>query len=114
MRNVNTRTKTLKCKLNKCKNIFYAYSDIQFQYGKYLDSLDEIIEIFPNIKISDDEVQGNYTSDFYCIKSNGEIMVRECLYKSKLMKPLTCKYLDMSRNYWLKKGILDWGIILDE
>ena len=49
-----------------------------------------------------------------CIKKSGETMVRECVEKSKLLKPLTCKILDSSRNYWLSKGVEDWGIVVGE
>ena len=38
MHNSNTRSKTIKKKLNKCKNIFFAYSNLQFTYGNILDS----------------------------------------------------------------------------
>ena len=31
-----------------------------------------------------------------------------------LLKPMTAKLLDISRNYWLSKGITDWGIVLGE
>lgn len=37
MHNSNTRSKTIKKKLNKCKYTFYAYSDLQFHYGNTLD-----------------------------------------------------------------------------
>ena len=44
--NVNTRTKTLKKKLKKCKNIFYAYNDIQFRFGDVLDNRSDVVEIY--------------------------------------------------------------------
>ena len=37
-------------------------------------------------------------------------MVRECVYKNSLLKPMNIKLLDASRNYWISKGISDWGI----
>ena len=40
--------------------------------------------------------------------------VAECLDESKLLKPMTSKLLDISRNYWLSKGVIDWGIVLGE
>ena len=43
MHNSNTRSKTIKKKLNKCKNIFYSYSDLQFEYGNTLDLRDDIV-----------------------------------------------------------------------
>ena len=114
MYNSNTRSKTIKKKLSKCKNIFYAHSNLQFEYGNNLDLNDDIVEIKCNVKLIGCELGDSYTSDFVCIKRSGETMVRECVEKSKLIKPLTCKMLDSSRNYWLSKGVDDWGIVLND
>ena len=54
-----------------------------------------------------------YTSDFVCIKTNGDWMVRECVYRKFLMKPMTVKLLDISRDYWLRHGVTDWGVVID-
>ena len=67
-----------------------------------------------NVKLVGCQYAENYTTDFYCIKLGGEVMVRECVDKSKLLKPMTLKLLDISRNYWISKGIKDWGIVLNE
>ena len=113
MRNSKAHTKTLKKKLNKCKTIFYAYNDVQFKYGDVLDNRKDIVEIKCNVKI-DCELGDSYTSDFYCVKENVEIMIRECLYKNILLKPMNVKMLDASRKYRLSKGVTDWGIVLNE
>lgn len=114
MRNKNTHSVTLKKKLLKCKAIFHAYNDLQYKYGDYLDSNSDIAEIKCNVPIETDELEGSYTTDFYCVKANGEILVRECVYKEKLLRPQVIQMLDASRNYWLSKGIKDWGIVLNE
>ena len=44
---------------------------------------------------------GAYTRDFVCTKADGDLMVRECIYRKFLTKPLTIKLLDASRSYWL-------------
>ena len=113
MRNTKTHSKTMKKKLNKCRNIFYAYNDIQFKYGDVLDQRNDILEIKCNVKVNC-ELGDTYTTDFYCVKTNGEIMIRECVYQSTLLKPMNIKMLDASRNYWLSKRITDWGIVLDD
>ena len=41
------------------------------------------------------------------------MMVRECVFRRFLTKPLTLKLLDMSREYWTKLGVKDWGIVID-
>ena len=51
---------------------------------------------------------------FLCIKTNGDRMVRECVFRKKLSLPRTCKLLDLSREYWRRRGIEDWGILIFE
>ncbi|MBD5584212.1 MAG: hypothetical protein HDQ88_03950 [Clostridia bacterium] len=114
MRNKSTHSVTLKKKLNKCRCIFYAYNDLQYKYGEYLDGNNDIAEIKCNVSIDECELGDTYTTDFYCVKTNGDILVRECVYKEKLLRPQVIKMLDASRNYWLSKGINDWGIVLNE
>ena len=74
---------------------------------------DEITEIKCNVLLDGLEV-GEYTSDFVCTKADGDLMVRECVYRKFLMKPLTVKLLDASRDYWLRHGVTDWGVVIDE
>jgi hypothetical protein len=35
------------------------------------------------------------------------------LTRNRLTKPLNVKLLDMSRNYWTKRGVADWGIVIN-
>ena len=114
MRNTKTHNKTIKKKLNKCKTIFHEYNDIQFRYVEVLDKRSDIALIRCNVKLEGFILGDNYTTDFYCIKDNNEIMIRECVYQNSLFKPMNIKMLDSSREYWLSKGIKDWGIVLDE
>ena len=114
MRNRNTHSLTIKRNLNKCKSVFNAYNDIQYAYGLRLDANPDVVEFECNVKLIGCQEAESYATDFYCIKHGGEAMVRECVDKSKLLKPMTLKLLDISRNYWLSKGITDWGIVLNE
>ena len=50
----------------------------------------------------------------YLTKNDGELMVRECVFRDKISRPLTCKMLDASREYWKSHGITDWGIVVDK
>lgn len=113
MHNTKTHTVIFKKKLNKCKDIFKAHNELQFKYGEQLDKRSDIAEIKCNVPI-DCELEGKFTTDFYCVKTDGSIFIRECVYKDKLMKPFYIKTLDASRDYWLSKGITDWGIVLNE
>ena len=113
MRNSNTRSKILKRKIKKSKKIFHAFSDVQWKYVESLEENDEVVEIRFNVKLVGFEFGDNYTSDFVCIKSDGQLMIRECVLRKNLLKPTTAKLLDASRNYWLARGNKDWGIVLD-
>ena len=53
-------------------------------------------------------------SDFLCTKKKKKKMVRECVQRKHLTKPLTVKLLDISRDYWLGQGIEDWGVVINE
>ena len=56
---------------------------------------------------------GEYSSDFVCKKVDGAYMVRECVDRRHLDKPMTIRLLEASRLYWLNKGITDWGIVIN-
>ena len=45
---------------------------------------------------------------------NGDVMVRECVLRKYLTKPMTVKQLDISREYWIRHGVSDWGLVVDE
>ena len=114
MRNSKTHSITIKRQLKKCKTIFSAFNELQYAYGMQLDENNDIVEIKCNVKLTGCTEGENYTSDFYCIKRDSEPMIRECVDRTKLLKPMTLKTLDISRNYWLSKGITDWGIVINE
>ena len=46
---------------------------------------DEIVTIRCNVLINALE-EGDYTSDIVCTKKNGELLVRECVYRNHLTK----------------------------
>lgn len=41
------------------------------------------------------------------------VLVRECVYRKYLTKPVTIKLLDASRQYWSRHGVTDWGIAIE-
>ena len=48
------------------------------------------------------------------MKVDGGLMVRECVSRKHLTKPMTTKLLDASRNYWKSHGVSDWGIVVEK
>lgn len=89
-----------------------AYSDIQAAYAERLEKDDGVKEFQCNVLLDGLE-EGEYTSDFLCVKADGDFMVRECVERKFLMKPRTVKLLDASRDYWLRHGVKDWGLVID-
>ena len=113
MKKKNYKGKCQKRKVEKCTETFRAYNDIQYAYVNYLEKDDNIKEISCNVLLNG-LAEGEYTSDFVCTKANDELMVRECVSREHLTKPMTIKLLDLSREYWLKKGVEDWGLVINE
>lgn len=113
MRKKSYKGRCEKKVLSKSKDVCRTYDAIQSNYADILQIDNEIQEIKCNVLL-EGVAEGNYTSDFVCVKTNGDLMVRECVFKKLLKKPMTVKLLDVSRDYWLKHGVIDWGIVVDE
>jgi len=113
MRKKNFKGRCEKRTLGKCAEVCRTYDPIQYAFADILQADDSIKEIRCNVLLDGLDL-GEYTSDFVCVKSNGDLMVRECVYRKFLMKPLTVKLLDVSREYWLRRGVTDWGLVIDE
>lgn len=109
----NFKGRCVKQSVSKSKDVCRTYSDIQTRYLDVLQANDDVIEIRCNV-ILDGLGIGDYTSDFVCVKSGNDLMVRECVNRKHLMKPLTVKLLDASKDYWLRHGVMDWGIVTNE
>ena len=98
--------------LQKCNTVFKSYSPIQSAYANILVKNKDIAEIQCNVPL-DGEVCEEYMSDFLCVMQSGDMIVRECVSRAHITKPMTVKMLDMSRTYWLRHGVSDWGIVVD-
>ena len=112
MRKRNFKGRCEKRQIAKCAEVCRTYDDIQRVYAERLSEREDIAEIRCNVPL-DGLSLGDYTSDFVCLKTDGELMVRECVYRRFLIKPMTSKLLDASREYWLRHGVTDWGIVID-
>lgn len=111
MRKKNYKGRCEKRKLLKCVDICKTYDAIQYAYADILAANEEVKEIRVNVLL--DDLEEAYTSDFVCTRQNGDLMVRECVSRQYLSKPMTMKLLDMSRRYWLRHGVTDWGIVVE-
>lgn len=113
MRKKNFKGRCEKRVIPKCNDVCRTYDPIQSAYADMLAADDAIQEIRCNVLLDGLEV-GEYTTDFLCVKSDGDLMVRECVFRKHLTKPLTIKLLDVSKEYWLRHGVTDWGLVIDE
>ena len=100
MRKKNFKGRCEKRMIGKCSDVCRTYDAIQYAYADLLQESDEVKEIRCNVLLDGLDV-GEYTSDFVCTKTDGDLMVRECVFRKFLMKPLTVKLLDASREYWI-------------
>jgi len=113
MRKKNYKGRCEKRSISKCEGVCRTYDPIQSAYADFLQSNDNIASIRCNVVLDNLSI-GEYTSDFVCTKVDGDLLVRECVNRKFLSKPLTVKLLDASRSYWLRRGVTDWGVVIDE
>ena len=108
----NFKGRCRKWKLEKCKDVMRAYSAIQAAYAERLAVDDGVKEFRCNVEMTGLE-EGEYTSEFVCVKTNEDLMIRECVERKHLMKPKTVRLLNASRKYWMRHGVKDWGLVID-
>ncbi|MCC8152306.1 MAG: hypothetical protein LIO96_12900 [Lachnospiraceae bacterium] len=112
MRKKGYKGRCEKRALAKCKEVCRTYDAIQSAYADILQGCEEVTEFRCNVLLAS-LPEGEYTSDFVCVKAGGDLMVRECVSRRFLLKPMTVRLLDASRNYWLRHGVSDWGLVID-
>lgn len=110
MRKKNYKGRCEKRVISKCNDICKTYTLLQSAYANILEDDKDISQIRCNVPLENLD----YTTDFVCVKSNKDLMVRECIDRKLITKPLTVKMLDISREYWLNRGVTDWGLVINE
>lgn len=96
--------------LGKSKEVCRTYDPIQSKYADLLEESPDIQEIRCNVPLNGIE-EDKYMTDFVCVKSDGDLMVRECVPRNRITKPMNVRLLDVSREYWTRRGVTDWGIV---
>lgn len=112
MRRKEYKGKCQKRVLSKCREVCRTYSAIQYAYADVLQNDDAVQSFRCNVPLQEEALK-EFVSDFVCVMNNGDVMVRECVERSRLTKPMTVKLLDASRIYWMKRGVEDWGLVVD-
>ena len=98
MRKKNFKGRCEKRTIRKCDEVCRTFDPIQYAYADVLQEREDIKEIRCNVPLNG-LPDGEYTSDFVCTKTNGDLLVRECVERRFLTKPLTVKPL----NCWMQK-----------
>ena len=110
MKSKSFKGRKTKRQLSKCKGVAITMDKVQYAFADKLNADESIKEFICNFPLE----ELDFTTDFLCVKSDGDYMVRECVFRKNLALPRTAKLLDMSRNYWRKRGVDDWGIVIDK
>lgn len=113
MKKRNYKGRCEKRKVSKCEEICKSYSKIQSAMIDVLEADDTVSSFECNVRLKD-VADDMYTTDFVVKKTDGSMMVRECVWRINLVKPSYTKLLDISRNYWLSQGVEDWGIVIEK
>lgn len=113
MRKRNFKGRCTKRYVPKCMDICRTYDALQEAYADELSQSDDVEEFRCNVYL-EGLAEGDYTTDFVCTKTDGTIMVMECIYRSRLIKPMHYKLLEASRSYWRHRGVTDWGIVIND
>ena len=111
MRKKNFKGRCENQSLEKFVTICKTYEPIQTTYANILVENKDISEVRCNVVL--DGECAEYMTDFVCTKINGDLMVRECISRKLLSRPQMAAMMDMSRTYWLRHGVTDWGIVVD-
>ena len=111
MRKKNFKGRCEKQSLDKFVTICKTYEPIQSAYANILVENKDVSEVRCNVVL--DGECAEYMTDFVCTKTNGDLMVRECISRKLLSRPQMATMMDMSRTYWLRHGVTDWGIVVD-
>lgn len=108
------RTRCEKRSMSKCADgVARTYNAIESKYAEILQENPDVKEFRCQVLLEGFDI-GEYCSDFVAIKVDGDLRVRECVYRKDLYKLKTAKLLDASRNYWRRWGVTDWGIVVEK
>ncbi len=111
MRKENYKGRAEKRMVKKCVGICVTYDDLHKKLTDMLSEDKGIKEFRCNVLMEG----AGYTSDVVATAEDGHLIVYECAYRKTLIRPSVGKLLDLSRDYWLKHGVLkeDWRLVID-
>ena len=113
MRNSKSKVRCEKRKLPKCEDLLRLYSPMQSRYADLLQADNSVKSFQCNVPLESCAAGDGFTTDFVVTKTDDTVMVRECVYRKHLSKPMTIKLLTASFRYWAERGVTDWGLLVD-
>ena len=113
MKKINYKGRCEKRQVSKCSDICRTYSKLQSAFVDLLEKDDSVVSFECNVPLKG-VAYDMYSTDIVVKKTDGSTMVRECVWRVNLQKPSYARLLDISRNYWLSKGVEDWGIVIEK
>lgn len=100
--------------MGKCADgVAKTFNAIESRYADKLEKNPDVKGFRCQVPLEGLEL-GEYCSDFVATKADGDLMVRECVFRKHLTKPMTARLLDASKGYWAKRGVTDWGIVVEK
>ena len=114
MRNSKSKVRCEKRKLPKCEDLLRLYSSMQSKFADLLQENDSVKSFQCNVPLESCDAGDGFTTDFVITKADDTVMVRECVFRKHLSKPLTIKLLTASFRYWSEKGVKDWGLEVEK
>jgi len=114
MRNSKSKVRCEKRKLPKCEDLLRLYSPMQSRYADLLQADNSVKSFQCNVPLESCAAGDGFTTDFVVTKTDDTVMVRECVYRKHLSKPMTIKLLTASFRYWAERGVTDWGLVVDK
>lgn len=113
MRNSKSKVRCEKRKLPKCADLLRLYSPMQSRFADLLQADDSVKSFCCNVPLDSCDAGEGFTTDFVITRADDTVMVRECVYRKHLSKPMTIKLLTASFRYWAERGVTDWGLVVD-
>ena len=95
MQKKNFKGRCLKKQLSKCEGVCRTFSVLADAYAEALENNEEIEQIRCNV-LMEGLTLGDYTTDFVCKKTNGDLLVREnslfCFFARSTKETTLLKY----------------------
>ena len=97
-----------KKNIKQSKEVCRFYDAIQSKYADILQKDKDIEEICCNVPL-ESLPEGEFTSDFLCVKKNGDYMVMECVQRKYLRKTYDSKIIGYFKELLVEKWRIRLG-----